>query len=1077
MGLLTDIVTGRPLIDSAKDSVDQIADSTGDFLRASARGDIIGASEDLASISTETMNVLGIGTQNLTFDALKRFTQPDVPETDYKDRKVTLADADAPRQMVYGRVKTGGVTRYAESSGTNDDTLHLILVFAAHSCKSIDRIYFGDKLAFIGTTAQGEFSGKAQVIIETGKQTEANASIVSSTPSGWTNNHKLLGQTYAYFKLTYDQEVFGSAPQISAVIQGKDDIYDPRTTLSGYTDNHALVVRDYIKSEYGFNPSGLESDLSVNDDSFISGANLSDELVVSGAGTTEKRYTANGTISVINSPQSALENLLLAGSCSLQYVQGQFVYVSGEYIAPFNPSINSNYKFNENDIIGGVSISPTGDIDGRINAVRGSYIDPNQEYEIVDFVQIRSDIYENQDKEVLFADTKFQFIDTSTRARRVSKIAMERSRFGSSCSAKFDFRILEFSVGDRIELSLDLLGWSDRVFRIESMEIGLDGVDCALLGDSELVWGWSESDAIEVTPPPAINLPNPRFVSKPQNITASESLYFANDKKTIRSRLTLAWDGSLGVQRWELSGSYQGGSFTVLSDYLTAPSYRFDDSQVGEWVFRVRAFNSLNVSSAPSDYPFLSLGKTAPPENVAGFSGIIKPYSIELSWFPVSDIDLDSYELRVGENWETGQLLQRLTAVSWNWETRPTGTEKVFIKAIDTTGNYSDVAVIAEIVILPPRAVNPLTASVIDNNVLLRWVDATVSFAIESYEIRRGDSLDTSTVIGTVKSTFSTVFETESNTYRYWVAGIDVQGNIGAYTSIIANVDQPPDFNLLSNQLLNLSLGTSVNLVNEVIPGITCDSEEITVDSVEITCDSDDQLALIGPANTSESWDEHFRAIPGFVQPLTCDDDSVTCDSIVITCDDDYQTIEDLTENYPYYLQPTPSSASHEQVIDFLGEFKLSRIQITPDVEVISGNPSIQYTLSYSQDGVSYVDEIATEVVGVDFRYVKVRADISSSSGLDVLRINSIRLRLDVKLRTDQGSGSALAGDVGGTQVNFNVDFVDVQSIQVTASGTTPITAIYDFVDIPNPTEFKVLLFDASGSRFSGDFSWTARGV
>ncbi|MEH6397363.1 hypothetical protein, partial [Pseudoalteromonas sp.] len=226
---------------------------------------------------------------------------------------------------------------------------------------------------------------------------------------------------------------------------------------------------------------------------------------------------------------------------------------------------------------------------------------------------------------------------------------------------------------------------------------------------------------------------------------------------------------------------------------------------------------------------------------------------------------------------------------------------------------------VAEITILPPKAVTPLTASVIDNNVLLRWINATTSFAIEGYEIRRGDSLDTATVIGTVKSTFTTVFETESATYRYWVAGVDVQGNTGEYSSIIANVDQPPDFNLLSNQLLNLSLGTTVNLVNEIVPGITCDDEDITCDSIEVTCDSDDQLALIGPANTSETWDEHFRAIPTFVQPLTVDDDTVTCDSEVITCDDDYQTIGELTTDFPYYLQPTPSSASHEQTIDFGG--------------------------------------------------------------------------------------------------------------------------------------------------------------
>jgi hypothetical protein len=73
---------------------------------------------------------------------------------------------------------------------------------------------------------------------------------------------------------------------------------------------------------------------------------------------------------------------------------------------------------------------------------------------------------------------------------------------------------------------------------------------------------------------------------------------------------------------------------------------------------------------------------------------------------------------------------------------------------------------------------------------------------------------------------------------------------------------------------------------------------------------------------------------------------------------------------------------------------------------------------------------------------------------------------------------------VGGTTVNFTVPFIDVESISVTPSvpspppsPLSPIIAIYDFVDVPNPTSFKVLLFDTSGNRVTGPFSWSARGT
>lgn len=66
--------------------------------------------------------------------------------------------------------------------------------------------------------------------------------------------------------------------------------------------------------------------------------------------------------------------------------------------------------------------------------------------------------------------------------------------------------------------------------------------------------------------------------------------------------------------------------------------------------------------------------------------------------------------------------------------------------------------------------------------------------------------------------------------------------------------------------------------------------------------------------------------------------------------------------------------------------------------------------------------------------------------------------------------------DNSGTTVTFNTPFVDVISISVTPSGTVPMVAIYDFEDAPDPTHFKVYLYDMNGTRVNGNFSWTVRG-
>lgn len=1034
-----------------------------------AHGDLKGALDNAWDAGWDITNVMTGGLLRGAGDILDSLL-PSLPRPDYEDRKVMARNADTPRRVVYGRTRVGGVCRYIESSGGDSNTLHLIVIFAAHSCADIERVYFNGELAFIGTVAQGKYAGKASMIYETGKQTGANAAIVSSTPAGWTSNHKLLGQTYAYFKLTYNNDVYQGVPQIDALVKGKDTIHDPRTGARTWTDNHALVLRDFLLSEYGYSMAVDEMD----DATWITGANICDQLVTRGGGQTEKRYTANGAFSIVDSPQKALNELAAAGLSGLQYVQGKVRYVPGTYDAPAVAA-----SFSESDIWSGLQIVPTADTRDRINGVRGTFIDPAQEHEVVDFVPLLVDQYVTQDKQELITDSKFPWANSGTLARRCAKILLERSRYGVRVSCTMSWRVMEYGVGDRIKISIAGLGWTNKIFRIESLELGLNGAEVSLQEDGAAVWSWDENDALAVAVPPALNLPNPLFVGAPTGVTASESLYVANDLKTIRSRITITWNGVTTAQRYEIQGSYAAGAYVALSDFLTAPIYEFDDAELGAWSFRVRAANSLGAVSAWTVLPFTSLGKTAPPANVSQFRGSIRPFGIELLWAPVADLDLDYYEIRVGANWATAQYVQRIQATRWQWEMRPTGAENLLIKAVDTSGNESAVASVAELIIHRPAAVT-ISPQVIDNNVLLRWTDATTSFSIDSYEVRRGAVYGDALVVGAVRSTFANAFETEAGSYTYWVTAIDVAGNIGTPVSSSVAVDQPHDFTLLANQSIPLDTGTIVNFSIDIqVTEFTADSTEITADSTQRRADSLGSFALIGPANVTETWQEHFEALPGWVKPYQASDTTWTADSTAITADASAQSIQELQidTGHPLYPQPTPANASYEVVVDMGVVIGLSRVRLSPDVTIVAGAPEVKWFMALSETGSAW-DELETiDRVGTNFRYVRLRVEVTSPTGIDLIAVNDAILRLDVKLRTDQGTGVAESSDTGGTVVYFNVPFVDVQSIVLTPQGTTPAIMIYDFVDAPNPVSFKVLAFNTAGNRITQPFSWTVRGV
>jgi hypothetical protein len=77
---------------------------------------------------------------------------------------------------------------------------------------------------------------------------DANSTFVAECGGKWTSAHRGDGVAaiYAKFKLT-DAVVQAGMPNITAVIDGKDDILDPRDATQKFTSNGALVFYDWMK--------------------------------------------------------------------------------------------------------------------------------------------------------------------------------------------------------------------------------------------------------------------------------------------------------------------------------------------------------------------------------------------------------------------------------------------------------------------------------------------------------------------------------------------------------------------------------------------------------------------------------------------------------------------------------------------------------------------------------------------------------------------------------------------------------------------------------------------------------------
>ena len=455
---------------------------------------------------------------------------------------------------------------------------------------------------------------------------------------------------------------------------------------------------------------------------------------------------------------------------------------------------------------------------------------------------------------------------------------------------------------------------------------------------------------------------------------------------------------------------------------IQATTYKTEIDWSGAQTFWVTGINANEDLGDPGSIVVTVL---SPPAVTLSNTFLGEQY--RLSWGAVQgSLDTAYYQVRQGSVFASATIIANVDSTTYSAKATWVGTQRFWVVAYDTVGN-TGAAALQDISVSAPSAPSP-SQQVIDNNVLLRWNDTTQTLPIAYYELRKGATWASAAVIGTKQGLFTVVFETVSGTYTYWLAGVDTAGNVGTPASVSAVVNQPPDYILRSN-IDSTFTGTRTNLAAN-------------------------GTGLLAAVDTAETWQSHFTTRS-------------------------WTTLQDqVNAGYAIYALPSTTTGSYSEEFDYGTVLTGTKITATLTRQTITGTMTVTPTLSVKTTaGGAWTDYANQEsVYATNFRYVRVKYDFTSSGNDDLLQLSALNVRLDVKIKNDMGNGTANSGDTGGTTVNFNVTFVDIESITVTPSGTTARIAIYDFVDVPNPTSFKVLLFDTAGTRVTGPFSWQARG-
>jgi hypothetical protein len=195
-----------------------------------------------------------------------------------------------------------------------------------------------------------------------------------------------------------------------------------------------------------------------------------------------------------------------------------------------------------------------------------------------------------------------------------------------------------------------------------------------------------------------------------------------------------------------------------------------------------------------------------------------------------------------------------------------------------------------------------------------------------------------------------------------------------------------------------------------------------------------------------------------------------------------YTTWRDkIDAGYPIYIQPAALTGTYTEIIDFgvilnnaIISISYNTFAVTPDSPVV-----IVTAMGISDDGIFYTPFVNGAVQFYpSFRYLKLRLSFTSADDLGLVYVYNLTANVEVKRENDGGSVVALAGDALGTSVTFNKAFKDIESLTATVRSTTvPFVVVIDFSDIPNPTFFKVYVYNAAGARVTEQIDWKARGI
>ena len=167
-------------------------------------------------------------------------------------------------------------------------------------------------------------------------------------------------------------------------------------------------------------------------------------------------------------------------------MNGNLVYSNGKYIVHAGIYEAPTETLTEDDLIGAISIKTSLERSDRFNTIKGLFIDPAQNHKSTEFPKVQlADAVTRDNNEILEKEVQYPMTNSSYMAQRLSNKLIQLSDQQKVVTFPANLSALRITAGDRVQVSVEELNWSNKVFQCAGWTFSEDGgVNLTLREDS-----------------------------------------------------------------------------------------------------------------------------------------------------------------------------------------------------------------------------------------------------------------------------------------------------------------------------------------------------------------------------------------------------------------------------------------------------------------------------------------------------------------------------------------------------------------------------------------------------------------